>query len=331
MAAPERQSMSRLVYVIANPAAGQGNFDIRELNTRFSAAEIEWEVFFTKKWGDAEALARRALDDGANVVAAYGGDGTVAEVGGALVGTGIPIAILPGGTANVMSVELGIPPTFGEALGVICYEELTIRPVDVGKVDDGYFLLRLSLGLEARMVEGADRSLKDRLGTLAYALSALRALAAPEVLRYDFEIDGQKLSEEGIACIIANSANLGRVGLQLAPDVSVSDGYLDIFVVNSASMPTVMTLLGSVLGQEARVVTAEELGSEPSQPRTVRHWRAKEITVASTPPSSVQGDGEMIGETPKQVSVLPAALQVVVPPPSLTAALAANGAANSSA
>jgi diacylglycerol kinase family enzyme len=95
-------------------------------------------------------------------------------------------------------------------------------------------------------------------------------------------------------------------------------------------MPTVMTLLGSVLGQEARVVTAEELGTEPSQPRTVRHWRAKEITVASTPSSSVQCDGEMIGETPKRVSILPAALQVVVPPPHLTAILAANGIADSS-
>jgi diacylglycerol kinase family enzyme len=201
----------------------------------------------------------------------------------------------------------------------------------VGKVDDGYFLLRLSLGLEARMVEGADRSLKDRLGTLAYALSALKALAAPELLRYDFEIDGQAMSEEGIACIIANSANLGRAGLQLAPDVSVSYGYLDIFVVNSASMPTVMTLIGSVLGQEARVVTAEELGAEPSQPRTVRHWRAKEVNIASTPASSVQCDGEMIGETPKRVSILPAALQVVVPPPPLTAILASNGAANTPA
>lgn len=323
--------MRRLVYVIANPASGQGNFDIRELNARFSAADIEWEVFFTKKWGDAEMLAHRALENGADVVAVYGGDGTVAEVGGAMVGSNVPLAILPGGTANVMSVELGIPATFGEALGVICYEELTIRPVDVGKVDDGYFLLRLSMGLEARMVEGADRSLKDRLGTLAYALSALKALATPEVLRYDFEIDGQSLSEEGIACVIANSANLGRVGLQLAPDVSVSDGYLDVFVVNSASMPTVMTLIGSVLGQEARVVTAEEIDAQPSQSRTVRHWRAKEITITSTPESSVQCDGEMIGETPKRVSILPAAIQVVVPPPPLTAILAANGAANTPA
>jgi YegS/Rv2252/BmrU family lipid kinase len=312
--------MRRRVYVVANPAGGQGNFDIKELNARFAAAEIDWEVYFTKKWGDAEVLTHRAVEEGADVVAVYGGDGTVAEVGGALVGSGVPMAILPGGTANVMSIELGIPAAFGEACGVICYEELTMRPVDIGRVDDRHFLLRLSMGMEARMVEGADRSLKDRLGTLAYALSALKALAAPELTRYDFEIDGQILSEEGIACVIANSANLGRSGLQLAPDVSVGDGMLDVFVVNSANLPTIRALLNGILGQEGKEVLAEEIGVEPEQPRAVRHWRAKDVRVQSTPPIAVQCDGEMIGETPKSVSILPAAVQVVVPPPPLSTA-----------
>ena len=311
--------MRRRVYVVANPAAGQGNFDIRDLNARFSAADIEWEIFFTKKWGDAATLAKRALDEGADVVAAYGGDGTVAEVGGVLAGSGVPLAILPGGTANVMSVELGIPSPFGDAINVICYEELTLRPVDVGLVDDRHFMLRLSMGLEARMVEGADRTLKDRLGTLAYALSAMKAISAPELIKYDFELDGQSLSEEGIACVIANSANLGRAGWQLAPDVSVSDGMLDVFVLNNTSLPTVMSLISGILGQETKPVEAEEVGSEPSQARPVRHWRAKEVVVRSTPTSSVQCDGEMIGDTPRSIRILPAAVQVVVPPPPLPA------------
>jgi diacylglycerol kinase (ATP) len=310
--------MKRRVYVIANPAAGQGTFDIKELNARFVAADIDWEVWFTKKIGDGAILARRAVDEGADVVAAYGGDGTVAEIGGALVGTGIPLAVLPGGTANVMSIELGIPAPFVEACNLLCYEELTLRPVDVGVVGDLYFMLRLSMGMEARMVEGADRNLKDRLGTLAYALSALRALAAPEIIRYEFELDGQTVVEEGIACIIANSANLGRVGIHLSPDVSVSDGLLDVFVVNSANMPTVMTLLTNILGQETKDVVAEEVGSTPPLPRQIRHWQAKEIVVRSTPVSNVQCDGEMIGDTPKHIRILPAAIQVVVPPPPLT-------------
>lgn len=313
--------MRRRVFVVANPAAGQGNFDVKELNARFTAADVDWEVLFTKKFGDGERMALRALDEGADVVAAYGGDGTVAEVGGAIVGSGVPLAILPGGTANVMSIELGIPLPFDDALEVLCHEELSLRAIDVGKVNDRHFVLRLSMGLEARMVEGADRILKDRLGTLAYALSALKAIATPEHLQFEFDIGGQTLREEGIACVIANSANLGVAGWQLAPDVSVSDGMLDIFVVNNTSMPTVMSLLTGILGQETKDVETEEIGTQTDSSRSVRHWQAKEITVRSSPPCSVQCDGEMIGDTPMKVSILPAALQVVVPPPSLPARL----------
>jgi len=311
--------MRRRVYVVANPASGQTSFDVRVLNSLFKAAEIEWEVFFTKKEGDAEVMTKRALEEGADIVAAYGGDGTVAEVGGAMIGSKIPLAIIPGGTANVMSLELGIPQNFGDAVGILCNEELTVRPIDVGKVDDRYFILRVSMGLEARMVEGADRTLKDRFGSLAYALSALKAIATPELMRFEFVIDGQEISEDGIACVIANSANLGRAGLQLSPDVNVGDGLLDIIVVNNTSIPTIMSMLSSILGQETKTVQVEEVGTQPDQPRPMRHWQAKEIVVQSTPVSSVQCDGEMIGDTPKNISILAAALQVVTPPPAVQA------------
>jgi diacylglycerol kinase family enzyme len=254
------------------------------------------------------------LAEGADVVAAYGGDGTVAEVGGALAGTGVPLAILPGGTANVMSVELGIPPRFGDACELMCAEELTTRSIDLGMVDKRPFVLRLSLGLEARMVEGADRSLKDRLGTLAYALSALKALTAPELVRYELDLDGHVVVEEGIACVIANSANLGSPNLFLASDVSISDGLLDVFVVNSANLPTVMTLISGILNPEGKVVETEELGVEPELPRNVRHWQARDIVLNSTPARSVQADGEMIGDTPKHVGLISGGLDVVVPP-----------------
>ena len=66
-------------------------------------------------------------------------------------------------------------------------------------------------------------------------------------------------------------------------------------------------------------VVAEEIGTEPNAARSIRHWQGKEIVVSSDPPSIVQCDGEMIGETPKRISILPAAIQVVVPPPPLPA------------
>lgn len=304
--------MSRQVFIIANPAAGQDSFDVKGLNAFFGEAGIDWHVEFTKQWGDGLRLAREAVDAGVDVVAAYGGDGTVAEVASGLVGSDVPLAILPGGTANVMSIELGIPRDFGAACALMATEQLLTRAVDVGQVDDRYFMLRVSVGLEAKMVEGTDRTLKDRLGTLAYGLSALRALREQEAIRYEFELDGKSVVEEGIACVIANSGNLGMQGLRLAADIDVGDGLLDVFVINNTNLATVRTLVASVLGQEGNAVSPEEEAPQDVD-RTFHHWQAKEILLRSTPAEVVQCDGEMIGETPKQIRVLPAAVKIVVP------------------
>lgn len=308
--------MQRTIHVIANPAAGQGTFDVKELNRQCLQAEVDWEVRFTKQWGDGRRYAREAVDAGVDLVAVYGGDGTVAEVAGGLAGTQIPLGILPGGTANVMSVELDIPTSFADALRLICRPRPATRDIDLGKVGDNYFLLRLSMGLEAKMVAGADRELKDRLGTLAYALSALRAISAPEVVAYRFELDGETVETEGIACMIANSANLGAPGLQLSADVDVSDGLLDVFVVKNADFSTWLTVLSSVVTSLPDTLVAEPVRHgaeiESEMAAGVRHWQARSIRVEAAPNVEVQVDGEMIGETPVEVDVLPGAVRVIV-------------------
>lgn len=309
--------MGRTLHIIANPAAGQGTFDVKVLNAQCLEAEIDWEVRFTKREGDGKRLAEEAVAAGVDLVAVYGGDGTVAEVAGGLIGSEIPLGILPGGTANVMSVELGIPVHFAEALALVCRSEPTLRAVDIGRVGAHSFMLRMSMGLEAKMVATTDRQLKDQFGTLAYALSALRAIAAPEVVIYEFELDGEAIETEGIACIVANSANLGMPGLNLAGDVDISDGMLDVFVVKNAEFSTWMTVIGSILTSQS-----DKLGAEPLDAGTidteqvergVRHWQAREIQIKALPAAEVQCDGEMIGETPVRVSVIPGAVKVIVP------------------
>lgn len=311
--------MSRRILIIANPAAGQDNFDIKGLNSLFARTGVDWKIEFTKQRGDGLRLAQEAADTGYDVVAAYGGDGTVAEVASGLVGSNVPMAILPGGTANVMSVELGIPNRFVDACALMTGDLLATRSIDMGKVDDLYFILRVSVGLEAKMVEGADRTLKDRLGNLAYGLSALRALRVQEVVRYEFELDGQSMAEEGIACIIANSGNVGLPGLRLAADIDVSDGMFDVLVINNSNLTTVRTLVASIFGQEGGAVPLE-VEAAADEARTFVHWQAKEIVLRSTPPDNVQCDGEMIGATPKHIRVLPAAVKIVIPAPTIEAA-----------
>lgn len=299
--------MSKRVHVIVNPAAGQDRPVLGILNRAFHPAGIDWDVYITKQAGDARRLAREAVEAGADVVAAYGGDGTIMEVASGLMGSEVPLAVFPGGTANVMSVELGISSDLAEASALICGDETSETiPIDMGRVEglgekDTNFILRVGIGFEADMVEGADRNLKDRVGSLAYMLSALQALRNPVMSRYHLTIDGQEIESEGISCLVCNSGSLGQGALSLSPLISVRDGLLDVFVIRKAEFPSLLAV--------ARNVVA---GGEASG-RDMQHWQGREIRVVAEPNQEVQADGEVLGQTPVSIKVLPNAVRVVVP------------------
>ena len=150
------------------------------------------------------------------------------------------------------------------------------------------------------MVEGADRGLKDRYGTLAYALSALQALRDPPIARYTLTLDGEKRELSGMTCILANTGSLGRTNLTLAPAMSVSDGLLDVIVVRRSDLP-------SLLSVAAKVLT----GTRPAEP--LQHWQARKVIVEVEPDQPVTVDGEIVELEPIEVEVVPAALSVIVP------------------
>jgi diacylglycerol kinase family enzyme len=136
----EKEFMNKYVQVIINPTAGQDQSILGVLNRVFHDAGIRWDVSITNQAGDARRLARAAVEAGVDVVAAYGGDGTVMEVASGLIGTTVPLAIFPGGTANVMSLELGISSDLAEASALVCNEECAVVPIDMGQLgDDAYF------------------------------------------------------------------------------------------------------------------------------------------------------------------------------------------------
>lgn len=293
----------RRVHVIANPAAGQDRPFLSLFNKSFKDADIDWELLITKKAGDAERLARESVAAGADVVAAYGGDGTIGEVASGLYGTDVPLAIFPGGTANVMSVELGISSDLAGAVALACGNGVA-RPVDMGKIGDRMFLLRTAIGYTAEMTKGADREDKNRFGTLAYILSALRALPNAQAVPYKLTLDGLVVEIEGAVCIVANSGSLGLPGWSLTRKVDVSDGLLDVIMIQSVDLNALLAVAASAIG------VAEPLD----------HWQVREVTVEANPPQTVECDGEIIDPTPLSASVLPHAVRILVPDPNATAA-----------
>ena len=137
------------IHVIANPAAGQDEPILSVLNSVLRPAEVMWDIFVTHDAEDARKYAEQAVAAGVDAVAVYGGDGTVTEAASGLIGANIPLAILPGGTANVMSIELGIPQKLQDAVGLLCDPTRAIRLVDMGMVGDRPFFGHVAIGLEA--------------------------------------------------------------------------------------------------------------------------------------------------------------------------------------
>jgi diacylglycerol kinase (ATP) len=295
-----RRERKKRVFVVVNPAAGQVSPNLKVLNTFFHKAGWDWEMGITREMGDGHQLAERAVERGFNVVAAYGGDGTITDVSAGLLNTGVPLAILPGGTGNTLSLELGIPFLLTEACKQIVQEEPLIRKIDMGKANDHYFLLRLGIGFEAVIVQTADRQTKDRLGILAYVLGVLEAVNRSQMVRYKLEVDGALVETEGLACTVANAATIGIPGLSLSPQVRMDDGLLDVFLFRKGDLLELTTLAASMVSPQTM---ANPLPS----------WRCRSLKVTAEPSQGVESDGDIITQTPVEISVIPQSLLLIMP------------------
>ncbi len=282
------------VQVIVNPAAGIERPILRPLNAVFRPAGIQWDVAITQQSGDFARFARQAVADGVDAVVVYGGDGSVMEAASALMGTNVPLGIIPGGTGNITSVELGIPYDIQQAAGIIASDTSRLRRVDLGQVGDQYFLLRISAGFEADMVRNTSRDAKPRWGRLAYWQAMLSSQI--KMKPYILTIDGETVEIEGFSVMVTNSGNLGLPGLPMLDAISVSDGLLDVVVVRSGSFLAYL---------------ANPTSRDPGD--AVKHWQAREATVATAEPAPTQMDGELSGDTPFTAKVVPAAVKIIVP------------------
>ena len=292
--------MPRKIHVIINPASGQPQPILHTLNSVFHPAGIDWDVFITKHSGDAERFARQSAASGADVVAAYGGDGTVMEAARGLFGSQTPLAILPGGTANLMSVELGVPKDLAQAAAIAANPDSRLRLVDAGLFGGKtHFLLRVGLGFAARKVEGADRDLKDRFGVLAYSIGALKALGDTKPAHYRLTLDGQTYKTPGYTCLVDNAGNIGFAGLGLK-SILVDDGLLDVIVVRDARL-------------RSWIAVGTSLGGAKPNPDYILHWQARQITIEADPSQPVQMDGELAGESPVSIQVVPGLVRILAP------------------
>jgi len=287
------------IPVIINPSAGQKTSVLANLNQVFRPAGIRWSVEITQEEGDGVRLAQKLVERGAKIVAAYGGDGTISEVATGLAGTQTALAILPGGTGNVMAREFGIPLNYVAAAQNLV-SEYDIRVVDMGAIGNQKFLLRVGAGLEAMAVERTPRQLKDRFGIMAYGIGGLRALIKSRPTKYILELDGKTHETEGLVCTVANASHLGLPGLRFSRKIDIEDGKLDVFVLRRVDIHIILQFMSENV--------ANTLGL-----KEIQHWQVSRVKIQADPPQAVQVDGDQVGMTPVEMHCLPGSLKVIVP------------------
>ncbi|MGD0590601.1 MAG: diacylglycerol kinase family protein [Bacteroidota bacterium] len=290
------------IHIIINPAAGEEEAILPFINASMKEAGITWEAFITHEAGDGIKFARAAVKKGVDALAVYGGDGTIIEAISGLIESEIPLIILPGGSANVVATELGIPKDFKEVCNLLVHGSLEAKTIDVGQFDEHYFITGLSIGFGADLVKGADRETKNKIGILAYFLSAAAALKKTKKTIYRLKIDGQEYKLQGLTCIITNTGNLGFTKISLDKHIDISDGFLDVVILRKANLSLLKHVVVTLLKRE-----------RPHNLELVQHWRGKDISVSSTPKQTVQCDGEVLEEMPLHIKIIPGAIKVLVP------------------
>src|SRR6266542_2810482 len=290
------------IFVVLNPMAGSCTAaDVRQAVDRQLGEQIQTNIYETTGDEDVVALVRAELTNTPSMVVAAGGDGTISDVAEALIGTDIRLGIIPVGTANVFARELGIPLDLEAACALLGSQPNTTS-VDAMKVGDQYFVLQIGIGIDSLMIRDTDRQSKRRFGRAAYLWTAFTRLIGYQPMRFTIVADGKRIRPRASQVLIANGGVLGIPPFRWGPNIRPDDGKIDVCIVSARTGLDYMGLIWhTLLGQQRR-------------DRNVRCLTAARRTaISADQPLPIQADGEIIGETPIQIEVVPDALKVIVP------------------
>jgi YegS/Rv2252/BmrU family lipid kinase len=291
------------VFVVLNPMAGSCTAqDVREaLERHFDSDSWTSEIYETTGEEQVAAIVRAALEQDCDLVIAAGGDGTISDVAEGLVHTDVPLGIIAVGTANVLAQELNLPLDLDGACALLAGEH-AITSLDAMQVGDKIFVLQIGIGIGSLMVRDTDRAAKRRFGRAAYLWTGLKRLLGYQPQRFTLVVDGQRLRPRAAEIMIANGGILGAAPLRWGPDIRPDDGRIDVCIVSArTAIDYIKVAWHIVSGQQRRG-------------RNIRYLSAREqIIVSGDHPLPVQADGEIIGETPLTVQVVPSAVHVIVP------------------
>jgi diacylglycerol kinase (ATP) len=292
------------VVVVANPTAGRGRSGklIGRVAARLHELGVDHRIRVSESAGDLERLARFSAEEGAEIVAVLGGDGSVNAVANGLLGTGAALAVLPGGTGDDFAKGIGARSI--EAAAHLLMEP-HVRPIDVIRVVAGtterHFVNVAGAGFDSEVNETANAMTLNLGGTGTYVVALVSTLRRFTPARYGIVIDDDALDVAAMLAIVGNGRSYGG-GMRVLPSAVLTDGLLDVCVVEELSKVAFLRAFPKVFR-----------GTHVRHPR-VRMFRAGTVKMEADRRIQVYADGERVGPLPAIFEIVPAALPTVIDP-----------------
>lgn len=256
-----------------------------------------YEIKVTQKIGDAELIAKKAQTADFFTIVSVGGDGTLHEVVNGMIGGRQKLGIVPAGTGNDFARSLSIPFNIRGAIENLVHGKAA--PIDLGSLNDRYFVNFCSVGLDALIAEEANKIKRYFSGNYSYIMGVVKALGKFKSLNVELIIDDIKYNEEIMLVAVCNGAYYGG-GMNIAPQAKVSDGQFDICVVRKMSKLKLLCLFPTIF--KGKHIKYDE----------VKIYRGKNIQIFSKEDMHVNADGDIVNSRPVKFEMVHNKMELIV-------------------
>ncbi|MBS1673620.1 MAG: NAD(+)/NADH kinase [Actinobacteria bacterium] len=278
---------------------------LRAISTRAGWADPL--ILETSVEDPGQDATRTALDSGAAAVLVAGGDGTVRAVSEAMSGSEVPLSIVPSGTGNLLARNLGLAlDDPGAAIAAAVVGDRT--PVDIGwaeltradgTVDRHAFVVLAGIGLDAHMIANTRPGLKKSVGWVAYVDGAARALPGAKPFRIMYAVDDERLHSVKVHSVLFANCGALPAGIALVPDASITDGLLDVAVIQARGAFGWLAVWRTVWWQNSvlrRTKAGRRVIELTGSDNSIRYLSGRDADAATTEPAPVELDGDEFGE-----------------------------------
>lgn len=299
--------------VIVNPNAGngKGKKDWESISALLKEEQLPFIVKFTERKGHAIIFASEAIGEGFRKIITVGGDGTLNEVVNGVFScstcstTDISLALIPVGTGNDWGRMFGIPLDYKKAIKIISENKQMLHDIGTVSFFNGpekkkrYFINIAGLGFESIVVRRTNiQKDKGRSGKLIYFYNLLMSLLSYKNTKAEIDIDGERISADVFSINVGNGRYCGG-GMRQTPNALPDDGALDVTVINGMGKFEIIRNLKILYN-----------GTILSHPK-IDGYRCRNIKVSSDSVIYTEADGESLGHTPAEFSIIPASINIV--------------------